>query len=276
VQRRSGTGNCGGSRGDLPWTAVRVVLAERTTMFSEAVRSVLERSGEFEVAQAESLDELLTVAQETAAAVALVDLGLPPRGGIEAVAALTDRSSTCAILWSSDPAPGTVVEAIRANACGFLPREVAPAILLETVRAASRGETTAPPVSSPAITRELQRATRRRNARGRIAVLTEREREVLALVARGYANSQVAGSLFISRATVKRHMHAILGKLGVPSRRDAATLYEDAYGSVRAIDARAPAARSSTSHAGPGDGRRMHFPTPGELALRRRQTGSSC
>ncbi len=245
-------------------------------MFSEAVRSVLERYGEFEVVQAQSLDELLAVAQETAAAVALVDLDLPPRGGIEAVAALTERSSTRAIVWSSDPAPGTVVEAIRANACGFLPRKVAPAILVEAVKAASRGETTAPPVSSPAITRELQRAARRRDARGRIAVLTEREREVLALVARGYANGQVAASLFISHATVKRHVHSILAKLGVPSRRDAAALYDDAYGTVRAIDARARAARSNTSHAGAGDGPSGHRSTPDEVALRRRQRGSSC
>jgi DNA-binding NarL/FixJ family response regulator len=198
-------------------------------MFAAAVRSVLERAG-FEVVQAENRDELLVAARARPVDLALVDVQLPPRGGVEAIAALTRQVGTRVVAWDADPRPRTIVAAIRANALGYLPKKVASATLLDTIRAVSRGESTPPPVVTPEIAEELQRAGRRRRASARLASLSRRELDVLALAARGGGNREIGRALVISELTVKRHMHSILRKLGLDSRRDAAALYEEARG----------------------------------------------
>jgi two-component system, NarL family, nitrate/nitrite response regulator NarL len=198
-------------------------------MFAAAVRSVLERAG-FEVVQAENRDELLAAARARPADLALVDVQLPPCGGVDAIAALTRQVGTPTVAWDADPRPRTIVAAIRANALGYLPKKVASATLLETVRAASRGEATLPPVVTAEIAVELHRADHRRSASARLASLSRRELDVLALAARGDGNREIGRALAISEFTVKRHMHSILRKLGLDSRRDAAALYEEARG----------------------------------------------
>lgn len=223
----------GGLPERTPRPGVRLILADRRTMFAAAVRSVLERAG-FEVVQVENRDELLRCARARPADLALVDTRLPPRGGVEAIAALTQQVGTRAVAWDADPSPRTIVAAIRANALGYLPKKVAAATLLEMVNAASRGEATVPPVLTPEIAEELHRATRRRRASARVASLSRRELDVLALAARGSGNREIGRALGISEFTVKRHMHSILRKLGLDSRRDAAALYEEARGTETA------------------------------------------
>jgi DNA-binding NarL/FixJ family response regulator len=198
-------------------------------MFAAAVRSVLEQAG-FDVVHARTGGELLAAARARTANVALVDVRLPPTGGVDAIRVLSRDVGTPAVAWDADPRPGTIIEAIRANAIGYLPKRVAPATLVDTVRAASRGEATAPPVLTAEIADELHRASRRRRAKALLAALSGRELEVLALTARGNRNREIGRALAISEFTVKRHMHNILEKLGLDSRRDAAALYDEARG----------------------------------------------
>jgi DNA-binding NarL/FixJ family response regulator len=159
--------------------------------------------------------------------VALVDIDLPPRGGVDAIHALSRHVGTPAVAWDTDPRPQTIVQAIRANALGYLPKKAPPAVVVDTVRAAGRGEATMPPLLTPEIADELHRAVRRRRSRTRLALLSRRELEVLALVARANGNREIGVALGISEFTVKRHVHSILKKFGLDSRREAAALYQE-------------------------------------------------
>jgi DNA-binding NarL/FixJ family response regulator len=210
--------------------AIRLVVADPSPIFRSAVKSVLEEEGGFEVEYAASLDELLAVSAEREPAVALVDLDLPAEGGIAAAAALAQRHATRAIVWSYRPQARVVLDAMRSNASGYLSKEVRSAALVDAVRAASRGETPLPRSLARELVRGLHVRALREEARDRTAVLSTRELDVLGLIARGHTNPQIAGELYLSEFTVKRHVHNILLKLGERSRLDAARLYVQAHG----------------------------------------------
>jgi DNA-binding NarL/FixJ family response regulator len=134
------------------------------------------------------------------------------------------------VVWSFDPAPQTVLDAVRAGASGYLHKEIAPQGLVRSLRGIVRGEAALARDLACRMIEALHRLEKTQRARERAAALSVREREVLSLVAGGARNRQVATALTISEFTVKRHMQNILEKLGVPSRRAAAALYRSAYG----------------------------------------------
>jgi DNA-binding NarL/FixJ family response regulator len=208
--------------------ATRIVVADQMSVFRSAVRSLLEREGDFETAEARDLDELVDVVERQKPEIALIDLDLPPAGGIKAVVALGSYQPITTIIWSFEPQPSVVLEAIRANAGGYLRKDIAPGALARALRGASHGE---PPLSralTASLLKELRDLARRQRARERAASLSSRECDVLALVARGYGNKQIAASLFISEFTVKRHIHNILEKLDQRSRTAAAAIFREA------------------------------------------------
>jgi DNA-binding NarL/FixJ family response regulator len=205
--------------------ATQVVVADPATIFRAAVRALLEREGDLEVAEASTCDELLEIVREREPGVALIDVDLPPRGGLEALAEITSRYRTRCVLWSLEPDANVMLEALRAQACGFLPKRIGPAPLARALRGASHGETALPRALTSDLVRELQALARRQRARERAGALSDRECEVLSLVASGYANKQIAAALYISEFTVKRHIHNILEKLGQRTRAGAAAIF---------------------------------------------------
>jgi two-component system NarL family response regulator len=132
-------------------------------------------------------------------------------------------------VWSFEPTAETVLTAIRAGAAGYLRKEIAPDGLLRALRGLLAGEAALGRDFAALLVREIQRTGERERARERAAILSTREREVLALVARGASNRDVAGELYISEFTVKRHMQNILRKLHVPSRDAAGAFYRSAF-----------------------------------------------
>jgi len=124
-----------------------------------------------------------------------------------------------------------VLRALRAGAAGFVLKDTPPAEILAAVRRVAAGD----PVLSPAVTRQLMAHaagtgpdTRRATARGRIAALNDREREVAVAVGRGASNAEIAARLFMSVATVKTHVSRTLAKLGLNNRVQIALLTYDA------------------------------------------------
>jgi DNA-binding NarL/FixJ family response regulator len=133
------------------------------------------------------------------------------------------------IVWSFAPSRETVFAAIRAGASGYLHKEISPVGLLRSLRGVVRGEAPLSRDLAGLMIEGLRGFERRNQARDRLASLSAREREVLALAAHGARNRQIADALSISEFTVKRHMQNILHKLGLPTRGAAAGYYKAAY-----------------------------------------------
>jgi DNA-binding NarL/FixJ family response regulator len=207
---------------------MRILVADAAPLFRAGVRNLLSREGDFEVIEAGDVDELEQALEDTPPDIALIDLELPPDGGTEAVARIAKEGARL-IVWSFEPTRDTVLAAIRAGADGYLHKEISPRGLIRALRGSIDGEAPISRDLANLMIDGLHVLEERASARERAAILSAREREVLACVARGARNKEIAGSLFISEFTVKRHMQNILHKLELPSRRAAAAFYWSAF-----------------------------------------------
>jgi NarL family two-component system response regulator LiaR len=152
--------------------------------------------------------------------VILLDLVMPHKSGIEAISEITQESPEARIIvLTSFADDDKVFPAIKAGALGYLLKDSSPQELLQTIRHVYRGEPSLDPTIALKLIRELKRPT---DLSPTVESLTEREMEVLSLVARGLTNQEIAGGLSISERTVRTHVGNILGKLHLANRTQAA------------------------------------------------------
>jgi two-component system nitrate/nitrite response regulator NarL len=208
----------------------RILVADPVRIFRSGVQQLLARESDFELAEAASLDDVTSAVDDRCPDIALIDLGLPPDGGVEAVRMLSERCSAFLVVWSFEPTQDAVIAAVRAGAHGFLRKQISPEGLVRALRGVVQGEAPLSRDLAPMLVGALHGADRRERALGQAAALSTREREVLELVARGARNREIASELTISEFTVKRHVQNILQKLEVPSRRAAAAFHRTAFG----------------------------------------------
>jgi DNA-binding NarL/FixJ family response regulator len=208
----------------------RVLVADPLRIFRAGVRNLLARESDFAVVEAGTLDEVLGAIDAHCPDIALVDVELPPLGGLAAIQRLTERCSTYTIMWGLEPSPDTVLAAVRLGAHGFLRKEISSGGLVRALRGVVRGEAPLSRDLASLMIGALHGMDERARARERADVLSPREREVLDLIAQGARNKQIAAMLVISEFTVKRHVQNILQKLELPSRRAAASFYGTAFG----------------------------------------------
>jgi two-component system, NarL family, nitrate/nitrite response regulator NarL len=218
-------------------TRTRILVADSVPIFRAGVRNLLSREADFEVVDAADLYEVERVIAHAEPDIALVDLDLPPDGGVPAVQKLAKECSTHMIVWSFEPERETVLAAVRAGAHGYLHKEIAPQGLIRSLRGVVDGEAPLSRDLANMMIEALHALEEQASARERAAVLSAREREVLELVAGGARNKEIAAALFISEFTVKRHMQNILQKLELPSRRAAAAFHWAAFGPDGAVAA---------------------------------------
>jgi DNA-binding NarL/FixJ family response regulator len=211
-------------------TRTRILVADSLRIFRAGVHNLLARESAFEVVEAADLDEVLAVIDGNCPDIALIDLDLPPTGGVAAVQRLSRRCSTHTIVWSFQPTRETVLAAIRSGAHGFLHKEISPDGLVRALRGVVQGEAPLSRDLASLMIDALHGLDEKTRARDRAAVLSAREREVLDLIAQGARNKQIASALAISEFTVKRHVQNILQKLELPSRTAAARFYDAAFG----------------------------------------------
>ena len=211
----------------------RILIADAVPIFRTGVRNLLLREGDFEVLEAATLAD---VEQHTAQPpeIALIDLELPPSGGIAAASRMSYTRGTQTIVWSFSPTREAVFDAIRGGASGYLHKEISPRGLIRALRGLTAGEAPLARDLAALMISGLHDMEQRAGARERAAALSMREREVLELLATGARNKQIAGRLVISEFTVKRHVQNILQKLGLPTRQAAAGFYRAAFGSDEA------------------------------------------
>lgn len=205
----------------------RVLIADPIRIFRVGVRNLLVRQSDVEVIDAAHFGELDALNGEWPD-VALIDLNLPPYGSLAAVQWLKSRCDAYAIVWSFEPTRETVLGAILGGADGYLHKEISRAGLLRSLRGVAEGEAPLSRDLASLMIDALHGLEQRDRWRERMAVLSERERQVLEHVAYGERNRQIAQTLAISEYTVKRHVQNILGKLDVSSRGAAAACYREA------------------------------------------------
>ncbi|MDL4814951.1 response regulator [Actinomadura opuntiae] len=208
---------------------IRVLLVDDQALIRGGFRALLEIEDDIEVvAEAANGEQAVALAVEHRPDVALVDIQMPVMDGIEAtrlIAADERLSGVHVVILTNYGLDEYVFNALRAGACGFMVKDTEPADLVQGVRVAARGDA----LLSPAITRRLigEYVTRRpAPAPEALGVLTNREREVAALVARGLSNDEIAAQMVISPTTAKTHVSRALTKLGA---RDRAQLVVLAY-----------------------------------------------
>ncbi len=210
---------------------IRVVLADDQALVRAGFRVLLDSAGDIEVVgEAASGDEALARARETRPDVVLMDIRMPNTDGLEATRRIATEPALAGVrvlILTTFEVDEYVFEALRSGASGFVVKDMEPADLLQAVRVVARGDA----LLAPGVTRRLiaefaGRPEQRRLAAPDLNVLTDREREVMVLVAAGRSNDEIAAELFISPATAKTHVSRAMSKLGA---RDRAQLVVLAY-----------------------------------------------
>ena len=211
---------------------VTVLLVDDHEMVRRGVRAFLETQPDISVvAEAGSGEEAVRLAAEHAPDVALMDLIMPGMDGVEATRRLTTQSPrTNVVMLTSYHDDEHVFPAIRAGALSYVLKEIGPGELAEAVRKAAAGEAVLHPRVAARVVRELHGA--RRDEPNAFRELSNRELEVLKLIADGLNNAEIAGRLYVSEKTVKSHVSNILGKLHLADRTQAA-VYAWRQGVVR-------------------------------------------
>ena len=207
---------------------IRVLIADDQALLRGGFRVILESEADIEVVgEAEDGRQAAELAEHLQPDVILMDVRMPGTDGIEATKRLLARTGTRArvLMLTTFDHDEYLYEAIRAGASGFLLKNVSPADLVHAVRATNSGDT----LLDPALTRRLlDEFTRRPSPTARtpelLTELTDREIEVLRLLARGLSNNQIANQLIIGEATVKTHVSNLFTKLDIHDRAQAVVI----------------------------------------------------
>ncbi|MFC4150454.1 response regulator [Micromonospora mangrovi] len=211
---------------------VRVLLADDQKLLRAGFRMLIDSAPDLTVVgEAATGREAVELARSTRADVVLMDIRMPDLDGLAATAEITadeDLAGVRVLILTTFEVDEYVFQALRAGASGFLGKGVEPAELLDAIRTVAAGEA----LLSPKATRGLiarflaQPEPDRRATPEQVRVLTEREREVVTLVAAGLSNEQIAERLVVSPLTAKTHVNRAMMKLGA---RDRAQLVVVAY-----------------------------------------------
>jgi DNA-binding NarL/FixJ family response regulator len=210
-----------------PGTArrIRVMVVDDQELVRAGFCSLLASDDELTlVGQASNGREAVDIAAAARPDVVLMDIRMPTMDGIEATRRLlaTDGDTPAVLVLTTFDLDEYVYDALRAGASGFLLKDTPPAQLIDAVKVVASGDA----LIAPSVTRRLIADFAKHSPpTGPVADeaerLTERERQVLVLIARGRSNSEIAGDLFVGEATVKTHVGRVLSKLNLASRAQA-------------------------------------------------------
>jgi DNA-binding NarL/FixJ family response regulator len=204
---------------------VRVVLVDDHDLFRSGLRDLLEAQGLAVVGEASTGEEGVDLTSNLAPDVVVMDLNMPGISGVEATRHILEHAPLARVLVLTISAEdGDVMDAMMGGACGYLLKDASVEELVSGVRAAAAGESSVSPrIATKLLARLRKDATEREETAGvQHTALSEREIEVLRLLAEGKGNAEIAAELFISPKTVKNHIASILMKLQIENRIQAA------------------------------------------------------
>ena len=208
-------------------TMIRVLIADDQALVRGGFRLILEAQKDIEVVgEAEDGEDALAQARDLRPDIVLMDIRMPKMDGLEATRRLVSANGESRVLvLTTLDADEYVYEAMKAGASGFLLKDVRPEQLADAVRVVASGDA----LLAPVITRRLIEDFVRRPPPGsgpptEVTELSERELDVLKLIAQGLSNAEIAAALFLSEATIKTHVTHILAKLRLRDRVQAVVL----------------------------------------------------
>jgi DNA-binding NarL/FixJ family response regulator len=214
---------------------IRILIIDDDALVRSGLRMMLEGARQLEVVgEASDGGEVLAAVDAHHPDVVLMDLRMPRVDGLAAMELLRQQPRTPeVIVLTTFDADDLVLRALRAGAGGFLLKDTPPADIVRAIELIAAGEG----MLSPTVTRRLiahvagsaaGAQARSDAARERLAVVSEREREVAVAIGQGKSNAEIAGELYMSVATVKAHVSRLLAKLGAENRVQIALLVQDA------------------------------------------------
>jgi DNA-binding NarL/FixJ family response regulator len=203
---------------------LRVLLVDDHDLFRTGLRNLLEEQGVHVVGEAADGAQAIRMVRELAPDVVVMDLNMPGMTGVEATRQVTSLAPlTRVVVLTISDQDEDVMNAILAGACGYLMKDSSIQDLMQGIRAAAVGESLiSPHIAAKVLQRMRATGTSEQDAETIRAELSDREIEVLKLIANGKDNAQIAGELHISPKTVKNHISNILMKLQIDNRIQAA------------------------------------------------------
>ena len=202
---------------------IRVLLVDDHAVVRKGLRALLDREAGIEVAgEAEDGEHAVRVADRVRPDIVLMDLEMPGMGGVEATRRIVEAHPDArVVVLTSHASDEDVFPALKAGALGYLLKHSPPEDVLQAIRQAHRGETALHPAIARMVLQELHGPSRPKPSASSES-LSERELEVLRLIARGLSNLEIANTLVVGEATVRSHVSSILRKLQLASRTQAA------------------------------------------------------
>jgi two-component system response regulator NreC len=204
----------------VPATDIRVLIAEDHTVVREGIRMILDAQADVEVVgEARDGEEAVRLAKQLHPDVVVMDISMPRKNGVEATQEIKRILPDMQVLiLTMHEEESYVFQLLRLGAAGYVLKRAAATDLVEAVRAAARGEAFLYPAVARSVVQDYLDRMRTGEGTGRYDGLTDREREILVLIAEGLTNSQIADRLFISVKTVQTHRAHIMEKLDLHDR----------------------------------------------------------
>lgn len=202
---------------------VRILIADDHSVVRAGLKALLERQGGFRVVgEAASGEEAIQKARESHPDVAVLDIRMPGLSGIEACRQITQALPNCKVIMLTSYAEDELLfAAIQAGAAGYVLKRIGDNELIHAIERVSRGEGILDPAMTSAIFSEMRKVNEAQHAAA-FANLTAQELAVLALVAEGMTNRQIAVKLYLGEGTVRNYVSSVLAKLGAANRAEAA------------------------------------------------------
>jgi two-component system, NarL family, response regulator DevR len=202
---------------------IRILIADDHSVVRAGLKSLLEHQGHFRViAEASSGEEAVKLAQDHRPDVAVLDIRMPGISGIEACRQIVKNVPTCRVVMLTSYAEDELLmSAIQAGASGYVLKRIGDNELVQAVERVSRGEGMLDPAMTASVFAEVRKSNQAQNAAA-FGDLTPQEMAVLAHVAQGMTNRQIAVKLYLGEGTVRNYVSSILSKIGASNRAEAA------------------------------------------------------
>lgn len=202
---------------------MRLMVVDDHELYRTGLRTLLVHEG-YKVVEAPSGDVALRLARSFQPEVVVMDMNMPGTSGIEATRMLvTEHPRLSVLILTVTAEDDSVLDAVRAGAAGYLLKDAPMSEIVAGIEAAAAGHPAISPRVASTLMRTVRSAPTPPSAAARGPALSEREHTVLALVARGYENAEIAGRLYVSLSTVRNLVSRLFEKLGVDNRVQAAT-----------------------------------------------------
>jgi len=217
----------GQAAGDPKPTQIRVVLADDHPIVRDGLRKLLSLEEDIQVVgEASDGREVLQIVQQTEPDVVILDLRMPNLDGLSALQALQQFSKKAKIIiLTASEDKNEFVQAMKLGCSGIVLKQTAPELIVKSIRKVYAGEIWLDSHTTAAVMRQFASPSDVMGGTGKTrerSPLSQREREIVSLVAQGYKNKEMAEKMFISEQTVKNHLHNIFDKLGVSDRLELA------------------------------------------------------